>query len=105
MEHAEIGPIDVNHVLTTLSIAAVNEKTLRNREKKIGLVMEAVVKSPSEKAADKELEQTSQYEAGIFMLYDMGWQKRGCAMNSLTGVGHGVGSNTGEVIANSCWLW
>ena len=33
------------------------------------------------------------------MSYDMGWQKRGCAMNSLTGVGHSVGKETGKVIS------
>ena len=33
------------------------------------------------------------------MSYDMGWQKRGRAMNSLTGVGHAVGSVTGKVLA------
>jgi len=89
----------VNNFLTTLSIPPVNDKTLRKREREIGPVIEAVAKASCQKAAQEELSLTSDAEAGITMSYDMGWQKRGRAMNSLTGVGHAVGIETGKVIA------
>ena len=38
---------------------------------------------------------------GLTVSYDMGWAKRGRAMNSLTGVGANVGSKTGKVVGYS----
>ena len=35
---------------------------------------------------------------GITVAYDMGWQKRGRAMNSLTGVGANIGAKTGKIV-------
>ena len=41
---------------------------------------------------------TADSPVGITVSYDMGWQKRGRAMNSLTGVGVNIGLHTGKVL-------
>ena len=99
MDHAGIGPTHVNNFLSTLSVPPIQDKTLSSREKAIGPVTEAVAKSSCEQAAQEELDKTDPSEGGITMSYDMGWQKRGRAMNSLTGVAHSVGRQTGKIIS------
>ena len=97
MDHAGIGPTHVNNFLSNFNVPPVSDRTLRNREKELGQVVEQLAKESCQKAAHEEQLQTG--ESGTSPSYDMGWQKRGRAMNSLTGVGHAVGSVTGKVIA------
>ena len=99
MEHAGIGATHVNHLLTAMNVPPIGEKTLRAREKEIRPVVEAVAKASCKEAAKEEVQRTDPQSPGISMSYDMGWQKRGRAMNSLTGVGHSVGVKTGKVIS------
>ena len=99
MDHAGIGPTHVNNFLSSLNVPPVSDRMLRNREKEIGQVVEQLAKESCQKAAHAEQLQTG--ESRISMSYDMGWQKQGRAMNSLTGVGHAVGSVTGKFIM--CW--
>ena len=93
MEHAGIGPTHVNNFLTTMNIPAVDPKLLRRQERVIGPVIEKVAQESCDTATQDELSATVPGE-GITMTYDCGWQKRGRAMNSLTGVGHTIGLHT-----------
>ena len=99
MEQAGIGPTHVNHLLTSMNIPAVDDKLLRRREQEIVPVVEAVAKAACTEAPLKEVADTSPEAKGVTISYDMGWQKRGRAMNSLTGVGHAVGVKTGKIIS------
>ncbi|XP_065194251.1 uncharacterized protein LOC135825567 [Sycon ciliatum] len=99
MDHAGIGVTHVNNFLTTLNIPPVNEKVLRRQERAIGTVVERVAKESCDEACAEEVKRTS--SGGIGFGFDCGWQKRGRAMNSLTGVGHAIGVETGRVIAYS----
>ena len=98
MEHADIGPTHVNNFfLSSLNVPPVSERTLKNREREIGPVIEQLAKESYWNAAGEGKLQTN--EGGITISYDMGWQKRGRAMNSLTSVGHAVGCSTGKVVS------
>lgn len=97
MDHAGIGPTHVNNFLTTLNIPAVDEKVLRRQERRIGATVEQVARESCEQATREEVEQTDESAGGITMSYDCGWQKRGKAMNSITGVGHAIGEKTHKV--------
>ena len=89
-DHAGIGPTHVNNFLTTLNIPPLDAKTLQRQERAIGVFVEQVAQKSCAAAAAEEAEKTTN-EAGITMSFDCGWQKRGRAMNSLTGVRHGIG--------------
>ena len=97
MEHAGIGPTHVNNFLTTMNIPAVDPKLLRRQERVIGPVIEKVAQESCDTATQDELSATAPSE-GITMSYDCGWQKRGRAMNSLTGVGHTIGLHTKKIL-------
>ena len=98
MDLAGIGPTHVNNILTTLNIPPLDAKTLQRQERAIGVFVEQVAQKSCAAAAAEEAEKTTN-EAGITMSFDCGWQKRGRAMNSLTGVGHGMGLQTDKVVA------
>ena len=97
MDHAGIGATHVNHFLTTLNIPAMDSKVLQRQEKQIGAVVEQVAKESCDQALAEEVEKTDDSARGITMSFDCGWQKRGRAMNSLTGVGHAMGNKTRKV--------
>ena len=94
MDHAGIGPTHLNNLLAAMNICPVHPHTLCRRESEIGRSIEAVAQDSCKAAAREEMEATPSVEDGITLSYDMGWQKRGRAMNSLTGVGHAVGLRT-----------
>ena len=84
MCHAGIGATHVNNFLVTLNIPTASEKCLRNHERMIGPVVESVAVSSCVQFT-MEVKVLSP-AAGITMSYDIGWQKRGRAMNSLSGM-------------------
>ena len=62
---------------------------MKNTEKTwIGPVVEPVAQASCKEATRDEVAQADQSMGSIEISYDMGLQKRGRAMNSLTGVGH-----------------
>ena len=97
MEHAGIGPTHVNHFITAMNVPSVDPKLLRRNENAMGPHLERIAKKSCQDAAKEEIEKSGGGK-GISMGYDCGWQKRGRAMNSITGVGHGIGCQTGKVI-------
>ena len=99
MDHAGIGSTHVNLFFTCFNIPPINEKTLKKQESEIGPVVEQVAQESCKDAARSEAAQTNQSLGGIEISYDMGWQKRGRAINSLTGVGHGISCKTNKVVA------
>ena len=94
MVHAGMGATHVNAFLTSLNIPAVSSKTLKKHEHAVGVEIEKVAKKSCEAtiATERELEVqkrgldvSDSDNVGIAVSYDMGWQKRGRAHNSLTG--------------------
>ena len=97
VDHSGVGPTHIRNFMTAVYIPPANEGTIRQREREISPVIEAVAKNSCKAAAEEEVKATPS-DTGITISYDMGWQKRGRAMNSSTGVGHAVGARTGKVI-------
>lgn len=90
MLHAGIGPTHVNALLTSLNLPAVNEKTMKSREREVGPAIETIAKKSCEEALKAEKDfwkkgETEEDVVNIGVSFDMGWQKRGKGHNSLTG--------------------
>ena len=71
--------------------------TLKRREREVGPEIESLAKRSCPEALKEEKSKTTEGVA-IAAGYDMGWQKRGKAHNSLSGVGHFIGKETGKVV-------
>ena len=97
MEHAGICSTHVNNLVTTMNIPAVDPKLLRRQERVIGPVIEKVAQDSCDTATQDELSATAPGE-GIAMSYDCVLQKKGRAINSLTGVGYFIGLHTKKIL-------
>ncbi|PFX19079.1 hypothetical protein AWC38_SpisGene16524 [Stylophora pistillata] len=108
MLHAGIGPTHVNELLSSINIPSLGESTLKAREREVGLQVEKLAKESCLKSLESERnmwkDDSEKENVEIGASYDMGWQKRGKAHNSLRGVGSMVGLKTGKVICygSSC---
>ena len=77
---------------------------LKRREREVGAAAESLAKRSCEAALDEECRLTEDREcesAGpvkVSVSYDMGWQKRGRAHHSLSGVGIAIGTRSGQVV-------
>ena len=96
MIHAGIGPTHVNSLISTMNIPPMRPNCLKRREREIGPTLEKVAKRVCKDAYWEECKLTDQ--DNLTLSYDMGWQKRGKGFNSLTGVGHLIGSKTKKVV-------
>ena len=90
MLHAGIGPTHVNELLSSINVPPLGESTLKAREREVGPQIEKVAKeSCLERKAKSERnlwkKDSEKENVAIGVSYDMGWQKRGKAHNSLTG--------------------
>ena len=90
---AGIGETHLNTILTTMNIPNISRSTFKRREREVGLAVEQVAKKSCVEAVTQEKQMEIEIggvadENGLIpltCLYDMGWQKRGRAFNSLTG--------------------
>ncbi|XP_022808445.1 uncharacterized protein LOC111345433 [Stylophora pistillata] len=102
MLHAGTGPTRVNELLSSINIPSLGESTLKARNREVGPQIEKLAKESclesleSERNLWKDDSEQENVETGAS--YDIGWQKRGKAHNSLTGVGSMVGLKSGKVI-------
>ena len=89
MLHAGTGPTHVNELLSSINVPLVGESTLKAREKEVGPQIEKLAKESCLKSLENEKnlwkEESEKENVEIGASYDMGWQKRGKAHNSLTG--------------------
>ena len=89
MLHAGIGPTHVNELLSSINVPPVGECTLKAREREVGTQIEKLAKESCLKNLESERnlwkEESEKENVEIGASYDMGWQKRGKAHNSLTG--------------------
>ena len=89
MLHAGIGPTHVNELLSSINVPSVGESTLKAREREIGPQIEKLAKESCLESLETEKnlskEESGKENVEIGASYDMGWQKRGKAHNSLTG--------------------
>lgn len=101
MVHAGIGPTHVNSLLTSMNIPSVSNSTLNRRQKEAGAAIEEVARESCtqslhhEKEAQMKIQSHSENDksndlVNLTVSYDMGWQKRGRAHNSLTGLHESV---------------
>lgn len=98
--HAGIGPTHVNAFLTSMNIPPIAHTTLNRRQMEAGLKIESVAKQScitstsferdmqmkADGSCDLESENKNTAQVNLTVSYDMGWQKRGRAHNSLTGL-------------------
>ena len=89
MLHAGIGPIHVNELLSSTNVPSFGESTLKAREREVGPQIEKLAKESCLESLESERnlwkEEGEKENVEIGASYDMGWQKRGKAHNSLTG--------------------
>ena len=89
MLHAGIGPTHVNELLSSINVPSVGESTLKSREREVGPQIEKLAKESCLESLESERnlwkEESEKDNVEIGASYDMGWQKRGKAHNSLTG--------------------
>ena len=89
MLHAGIGPTHVNELLSSINVPSVGESTLKAREREVGPQIEKLAKESCLESLENERnlwkEESEKENVEIGASYDMGWQKRGKAHNSLTG--------------------
>ncbi|XP_072035542.1 uncharacterized protein, partial [Amphiura filiformis] len=97
MLHAGMGPTQVNNFLTTMNLPHVYENLLKRREREVGPHVEIAAKRACQEATKEETADMEE-QGGVVASYDMGWQKRGRAHNSLTGHGVMIGSKTQKII-------
>ncbi|XP_068724241.1 uncharacterized protein [Montipora capricornis] len=80
----------------------LGKSTLKAREREVGPQIEKLAKESCLESLESERnlrkEESEKENVEIRASYDMGWQKRGKAHNSLTGVGSMVGLKTGNVV-------
>ena len=101
MLHAGIGATEVNNFLAVMDVSPISTKALKKREREIGPAIEREAKRSCTSALREESSRTLSdcpESRGLTVGYDMGWQKRGKAHNSLTGVGHYIGKHSGKVV-------
>ncbi|XP_066016702.1 uncharacterized protein [Pocillopora verrucosa] len=102
MLHAGIGPTLVNELLSSINVPSLGDSTLKAREREVGPQIEKLAKESCleslESGRNLWKEDNEKENVAIGASFDMGWQKRGKAHNSLTGVGSMVGLKTGKVI-------
>lgn len=105
--HTEIGESHLGKVLSTLNIPPLSRSTFKRRERETGKAAEKVARQSCHDATSTErlhalknrsIEDTDGL-VDITCSYDMGWQKRGRAFNSLTGHGAAMSVNSGKVLA------
>ena len=92
MLHAGIGPTHVNQLLSSINVPSGGESTLKAREREVGPQIEKLAKESCLESLERERnlwkEESEKENVEIGASYDMGWQKRGKAHNSLTGTLH-----------------
>lgn len=101
-----IGETHLNTILTTMNIPPISRNTFKRREREVGLAVEQVAKRSCLNVVMKERDIEIKKGAvedengliGLACSYDMGWQKRGRAFNSLTGHGAVMGLQTGKIM-------
>ena len=88
MLHAGIGPTHVNE-LSSINVPLLGESTLKAREREGGPQIEKLAKESCLESLESERnlwkEDSEKENVAIGASFDMGWQKRGKAHNSLTG--------------------
>ena len=94
MIHAGLGATHVNNFLTSMNIPPVQPKLLKRREREVGPQIESTAKRACREAVTEERKSGDSVTAS----YDMGWQKRGRAHNSLTGHGAFIGVSSKKVL-------
>ena len=89
MLHAGIGPTHVDELLSSINVPSVGQSTLKAREREIGPQIEKLAKESCleslESAGNLWKEDIEKENVAIGASYDVGWQKRRKAHNSLTG--------------------
>ena len=89
MLHAGIGPTHVNELLSSINVPSLGESTLKAREREVGPQIEKLAKESCLESLESERnlrkEDNEKEDVAIGASFDMGWQKRGKAHNSLTG--------------------
>ena len=89
MLHAGIGPTHVNELLPSINVTSLGESTLKAREREVGPQIEKLAKESCLESLESERnlwkEDNEKENVAIGASFDMGWQKRGKAHNSLTG--------------------
>lgn len=89
MLHAGIGPTHVNELLSSINVLSVGESTLKACEREVGPQIEKLAKKSRLESLETERnlwkEESGKENVEIGASYDMGWQKRGKAHNSMTG--------------------
>ena len=93
-------------MLSTINIPRINIFTFTKREREVGRAIETLAKKSCKESIAVEREKAilageNVDENGLIGLpvsYDMGWQKRGKGLNSLTGQGTVMGLSTGNVL-------
>ena len=98
---------------TTLPAISLTPKTLAKYKRRLQEgydipdesyeAWKAMQERPSETTAEvtssqRTVDDHTSRGVGVTVAYDMGWAKRGRAMNSLTGVGTNIGARTGKVV-------
>ena len=89
MLHVGIGPTHVNELLSSINVPSLGESTLKAREREVGPQIEKLAKESCLESLESERnlwkEDNEKENVAIGASFDMGWQKRGKAHNSLTG--------------------
>ena len=89
MLHADIGPTHLNESLSSINVPSVGESTLKACERQVGPQIEKLAKESCLKSLESERklwkEESEKENVEMGASYNMGWQRRGKAHNSLTG--------------------
>ena len=89
MIDAGIGPTHVNAMLSAMNVPTVAHGTLDRRRQEGGAAIELVAREACDAAVAEEIlaygPQCTDSPVPLTVSFDMGWQKRGRAHNSLTG--------------------
>ena len=89
MLHVGIGPTHVNESLSSINVPSLGESTLKARKREVRPQIEKLAKESCLESLESERnlwkEDNEKEDVAIGASFDMGWQKRGKAHNSLTG--------------------
>ena len=104
--HTGVGNTDLNNLLSTLNVPAMNSSTFKNQERETGKAIELVAKNSCQQFLNLEREKATENGnkpdqnnlVPITCSYDMGWQKQGQGFNSKTGHAAVMGLSTGKVL-------